>query len=187
MCDALSRNIPKLAAGVETLLANCPCRTRLPANDAVGLSLSVGSLGNIYGWRSTYLFYKEEKEPSGLRPAGVASVHVYVSGRFVEHFATVNRLGFGTFQLSDDASIQHVCENICIMLVWRHDLARRENDGFDQALFSRHIGRVFVIRDVIWRFALLEACDRNSTNAGMKNENTHTLLIYRLFVRSRGF
>src|SRR5262249_45511277 len=50
-------------------------------------------------------------------------------------------------------------------------------------------GRVFVIRGVsfaIWRFALLEACDWNSTNARMNNENTHILLIYKLLIRSRG-
>src|SRR5215471_11678394 len=50
-------------------------------------------------------------------------------------------------------------------------------------------GRVFVIRDVsfaIWRFALLEACDWNSTNARMNNENTYILLIYKLLIRSRG-
>src|SRR5215472_15837577 len=50
-------------------------------------------------------------------------------------------------------------------------------------------GRVFVIRDVsfaIWRFALLEACDWNSTNARMNNENTCILLIYKLLIRSRG-
>src|SRR6516162_8805666 len=49
-------------------------------------------------------------------------------------------------------------------------------------------GRVFVIRDVsfaIWRFALLEACDWNSTNARMNNENTGILLIYKLLIRSR--
>src|SRR5260370_24425598 len=50
-------------------------------------------------------------------------------------------------------------------------------------------GRVFVIRDVsfaIWRFALLEACDWNSTNARMNNENTCILLIYKLLIRFRG-
>jgi hypothetical protein len=50
-------------------------------------------------------------------------------------------------------------------------------------------GRVFVIRDVsfaIWRFALLKACDWNSTNARMNNENTQIPLIYKLLVRSRG-
>ena len=121
------------------------------------LPFSVGSLGNSYGWRSTYLFHKEDEELSGLRLAGVATVDVYVSGRFVEHLASVNRLGFATFQLSDDASIQHVCEHICIMLMCRHDLARREKDGFDQASFPGTSGRVLVIRDVsfaIWRFAL---------------------------------
>src|SRR5215471_1409891 len=107
------------------------------------LPFSVGSLGNSYGWRSTYLFHKEDKELGGLRLAGVATVDVYISGRFVEHFASVNRLGFATFQLSDDASFQHVCEHICVVLVCRHDLARREKDGFDQALFSRHIRKGF--------------------------------------------
>jgi hypothetical protein len=150
---------------------------------------SVGSLGNSYGWRSAYLFQKEDKELSGLRLASVASVDLYISGRFVEHFASVNRLGFATLQLSDDASIQHVCEHTCVMLMCRHDLARREKDGFDQALFSRHIGKGFRLRDVsfaVWRFALLEACDWNSTNARMNNENTHILLIYKLLIRSRG-
>src|SRR5260370_24135472 len=55
--------------------------------------------------------------------------------------------------------------------------------------FPGRSGRVFVIRDVsfaIWRFALLEACDWNSTNARMNNENTHILLIYKLLIRSRG-
>src|SRR5215472_11423971 len=52
-------------------------------------------------------------------------------------------------------------------------------------------GRVFVLRDVsfaIWRLALLEACNWNSTNARMNNENTHILLIYKLLIliRSRG-
>src|SRR5215831_9594143 len=105
------------------------------------LPVSVGSLGNSYCCRSTYLFDEEDKELSRLCLAGVATVDVYVGGRFVEHFASVNRLGFATLQLSDDASIQHVCEYICIMLMCRHDLARREKDGFDQALFSRHIGK----------------------------------------------
>src|SRR5215470_9625971 len=95
------------------------------------LPFSVGSLGNSYGWRSTYLFHKKDKELSGLRLAGVATVYVYVSGRFIEHFSSANRLGFTTLQLSDDASIQYVCEHICVMLVRRHDFTRREKDGFD--------------------------------------------------------
>src|SRR6516225_8278702 len=114
-----------------------------PLLDVELFAVSVGSIGNSYGWRSTYLFHKKDKELSGLRLAAVATVDVYVSGRFVEHFASVNRLGFATLQLSDDASIQHVCEHICIMLMCRNDLARREKDGFDQALFSRHIGKGF--------------------------------------------
>jgi tetratricopeptide (TPR) repeat protein len=44
------------------------------------LPFSMGSLGNSYGWRSTYLFHKEDKELSGLRLAGVATVDVYVIG-----------------------------------------------------------------------------------------------------------
>ena len=63
-----------------------------------------------YGWRNTYLVHKGEL--SGLRLAGAAPVDVYVTGRFVEHFASVNRLGFAILRLSDDASIQHVCEHI---------------------------------------------------------------------------
>ena len=78
-----------------------------------------------------------------MRLAGVATVDVYVSGRFVEHFASMNRLGFATLQLSDDASIQHVCEHICVMSICRHDFARRKKHGFDQAFFSRHIGKNF--------------------------------------------
>jgi hypothetical protein len=106
-------------------------------------SFSAGSLGNSYGWWSTYLFHKQDKELSGLRVAGIPTVDVYVSGRFVEHVASVDRLGFATLQLSDDASIQRVCEYICIMLVRRHDFGRREKDGFDQALLSRHVGKGF--------------------------------------------
>src|SRR5215472_10433379 len=50
-------------------------------------------------------------------------------------------------------------------------------------------GRVFVIRDVsfaMWRFALLEACDWNSTNARRNTETTYILLIYKLLIRSPG-
>src|SRR5215472_4123874 len=50
-------------------------------------------------------------------------------------------------------------------------------------------GRVFVIRGVsfaIWRFALLEGCDWNCTNARMNNESTYILLICKLLIGSRG-
>src|SRR5215469_5407504 len=133
---SVSSEFPALRALVTTFCCHlCSMSSYLP--------FSVGSLGNSYGWRSAYLFHKEDKKLSGLRLAGVATVDVYVSGRFVEHFASVNRLGFATLQLSDDASIQHVCEHICIMLMCRHDRSRREKDGFEEALFSRHIGKDF--------------------------------------------
>src|SRR5215469_10117597 len=48
-------------------------------------------------------------------------------------------------------------------------------------------GRDFVIRGVsfaICRFAVLEACDWNSTNARLNNRNTHILVIYLLLMRS---
>jgi hypothetical protein len=55
--------------------------------------VSASSIGNSHGLRSTYLLHKKDKEFSGLRLAGVSTIDVYVSGRFVEHFASVNRLG----------------------------------------------------------------------------------------------
>jgi hypothetical protein len=141
------------------------------------LPFSAGSFGNRHGRRSTYLFHKEDKELSGLRLAGVATVDVYVSGRFVEHFARLNHLGFASFQLSDDASFHAKTSALC----W---CAGTTSPGEKMTVsirpsFPGTSGRVFVIRDVsfaIWRFALLEACDWNST----------TLLIYNLLVRSRG-
>src|SRR5215468_1330166 len=48
-------------------------------------------------------------------------------------------------------------------------------------------GRVFVIRGVSFalrRFALLEACDWNSANTRMNNENTYILIIHKLLIRS---
>src|SRR5215475_6806256 len=66
--------------GIVTMLCLQPYST------SSGLDVSVGIIGNSHGWRSTYLFHKKNKELSGLGLAAVATVEVYVSGRFVEHF-----------------------------------------------------------------------------------------------------
>jgi transposase len=54
MCDALSRNVPKLPSGVEILLANCLAHGRrlfvdIAANFAGECRFVLEMLGQVYG------------------------------------------------------------------------------------------------------------------------------------------
>jgi hypothetical protein len=88
-------------------------------------------IGYPHCWRSAYLLHKEDQKLRGLRLTGIATPEVYVSRRFVKDFAGVNCLGFATLQSSNDASLEHICKDICVMSMFRNDIARRENYCFD--------------------------------------------------------
>jgi hypothetical protein len=82
MCDALSRNEPKLDEGVEILLANCLAHGRRQFVDIVGsfpeqCQYVLDTLGKVYGFDAT-------ARESGLSPAGRLAFHQKHSGPWME-------------------------------------------------------------------------------------------------------
>ena len=78
MCDALSRNVPKLAAGVEILLANCLAHGRrqfveVAANFPDQCRYVLEMLGQVYG-------HEAEARERGLRPEERLQFHQERSG-----------------------------------------------------------------------------------------------------------
>ena len=78
MCDALSRNVPKLGAGVEILLANCLAHGRRQFVEVAGsfpeqCRYVLESLGEVYG-------YDAEARDRGLRPEERLKFHQENSG-----------------------------------------------------------------------------------------------------------
>jgi len=57
-----------------------------------------------YSWWSTFRFHVEDEQFRGLRLTGIATHNVYIRGRFVKDFASVNCLRATTLHLSNDAS-----------------------------------------------------------------------------------
>ena len=82
MCDALSRNVPKLAAGVEILLANCLAHGRrqfveVAANFPDECRYVLEMLGQVYG-------HDAEARERGLRPEERLQFHQEHSGPVME-------------------------------------------------------------------------------------------------------
>jgi transposase len=82
MCDALSRNVPKLAAGVEILLANCLAHGRrqfveVAANFPDQCRYVLEMLGQVYG-------HEAETRERGLRPEERLQFHQERSGPVME-------------------------------------------------------------------------------------------------------
>jgi hypothetical protein len=82
MCDALSRNVPKLAAGVEILLANCLAHGRrqfveVAANFPDQCRYVLEMLGQVYG-------HDAEARERGLRPEQRLQFHQECSGPVME-------------------------------------------------------------------------------------------------------
>jgi len=82
MCDALSRNVPKLAAGVEILLANCLAHARrqfveVAANFPDQCRYVLEMLGQVYG-------HDAETRERGLRPEERLQFHQACSGPVME-------------------------------------------------------------------------------------------------------
>jgi transposase len=82
MCDALSRNVPKLAAGVEILLANCLAHGRrqiveVAANFPDQCRYVLEMLGQVYG-------HDAEARERGLRPEERLQFHQERSGPVME-------------------------------------------------------------------------------------------------------
>ena len=82
MCDALSRNVPKLAAGVEILLANCLAHGRrqfveVAANFPDQCRYVLEMLGEVYG-------HDAEARERGLRPEERLQFHQERSGPVME-------------------------------------------------------------------------------------------------------
>jgi transposase len=78
MCDALSRNVPKLSAGAEILLANCLAHGRrqfveVAANFPDQCRYVLEMLGQVYG-------YDAEARERGLRPEERLQLHQECSG-----------------------------------------------------------------------------------------------------------
>src|SRR6266702_2291377 len=78
MCDALSRNVPKLAAGVEILLANCLAHGRrqfveVAANFPDQCRYVLEMLGQVYG-------HDAEARARGLTPTERLRFHQQRSG-----------------------------------------------------------------------------------------------------------
>jgi transposase len=82
MCDALSRNVPKLATGVEILLANSLAHGRrqfveVAANFPDQCRYVLGMLGQVYG-------HEAETRERGLRPEERLQFHQERSGPVME-------------------------------------------------------------------------------------------------------
>jgi len=82
MCDALARNVPKLAAGVEILLANCLAHGRrqfveVAANFPDQCRYVLEMLGQVYG-------HDAEARERGLRPEERMQFHQAHSGSVME-------------------------------------------------------------------------------------------------------
>ena len=82
MCDALSRNVPKLAAGVEILLANCLAHGRrqfveVAANFPDQCRYVLEMLGQVYG-------HEAEARERGLKPEERRQFHQERSGPVME-------------------------------------------------------------------------------------------------------
>lgn len=82
MCDALARNVPKLAAGVEILLANCLAHGRrqfveVAANFPDPCRYVLEMLGQVYG-------HEAEARERGLRPEERLQFHQERSGPVME-------------------------------------------------------------------------------------------------------
>ena len=82
MCDALSRNVPKLAAGVEILLANCLAHGRRQFVEVAGnfpdqCRYVLEMLGQVYG-------HEAETRERGLRPEERLQFHQERSGPVME-------------------------------------------------------------------------------------------------------
>jgi len=82
MCDALSRNVPKLPAGVEILLANCLAHGRrqfveVAANFPDQCRYVLEMLGQVYG-------HEAEARERGLRPEQRLQFHQEHSGPVME-------------------------------------------------------------------------------------------------------
>jgi transposase len=82
MCDALARNVPKLAAGVEILLANCLAHGRrqfveVAANFPGQCRYVLEMLGQVYG-------HEAEARKRGLRPEERLAFHQERSGPVME-------------------------------------------------------------------------------------------------------
>jgi transposase len=82
MCDALSRNVPKLTAGVEILLANCLAHGRrqfveVAANFPDECRYVLEMLGQVYG-------HDAEARERGLRPEERLQFHQQHSGPVME-------------------------------------------------------------------------------------------------------
>jgi transposase len=82
MCDALSRNVPKLAAGVEILLANCLAHGRrqfveVAANFPDECRYVLEMLGQVYG-------HDAEARERGLKPEQRLQFHQEHSGPVME-------------------------------------------------------------------------------------------------------
>ena len=82
MCDALSRNVPKLAAGVEILLANCLAHGRrqfveVAASFPDQCRYVLEMLGQVYG-------HEAEARERGLRPEERLQFHQKRSGPVME-------------------------------------------------------------------------------------------------------
>jgi len=82
MCDALSRNVPKLDAGVEILLANCLAHGRrqiveVAANFPDQCRYVLEMLGHVYG-------HDAEARERGLRPEERLQFHQERSGPVME-------------------------------------------------------------------------------------------------------
>jgi hypothetical protein len=78
MCDALSRNVPKLSAGIEILLANCLAHGRrqfveVAANFPEECRYVLEMLGQVYG-------HDAEARDRGLSPAERLQLHQERSG-----------------------------------------------------------------------------------------------------------
>src|SRR5207302_1016457 len=82
MCDALSRNVPKLVGGVEILIANCLAHGRrqfieVVQNFPVECRYVLEMLGQVYG-------YDAEARERGLSPAERLRFHQQHSGPVME-------------------------------------------------------------------------------------------------------
>jgi transposase len=82
MCDALSRNVPKLPGGVEILLANCLAHGRrqfveVAANFPHECRYVLGTLGRVYG-------HDAEARERGLTPDQRLRLHQERSGPVME-------------------------------------------------------------------------------------------------------
>jgi hypothetical protein len=63
-----------------------------------------------------------------MRLTGIATHAVHIRGRFVKYFPGLNCPGGTALHLSNDAALQHIHKEICVMPVWLGDLARSEVD-----------------------------------------------------------